>query len=67
MEQKEEMENKEHKSNSKLALYVAVGVCFGVAIGSSLNQIGLGISLGLLGGIVVWAIVNRKKKKDKGE
>ena len=43
---------------------IGAGLCFGVALGAAMHNVGLGIALGLLFGVAVGAGLRRRHNKD---
>ena len=47
---------------------MALGMCFGTAIGSSfVNNTGIGLTLGMLAGLVIGSCIEKKKSDDEGK
>lgn len=45
---------------------LALGMCFGVAIGTSLgNDTGTGLALGMLAGVIIGSCIEKKKNDDE--
>ena len=47
---------------------MALGMCFGTAIGTSfVNNTGIGLTLGMLAGLVIGSCIEKKKSDDEGK
>lgn len=45
--------------------WVAMGMCFGITVGSLIDSIGLGISLGMCFGAAIGSAISENKKRKK--
>ena len=44
---------------------IALGMCFGVAAGTTLGNIGIGLTPGMLSGLVVKSVIGKKGSNDR--
>ena len=58
---KKDAEAKDHYSSEGLAL----GMCFGVAIGTSVGNTGIGLTLGMLAGLAIGNRIEKKSGRDE--
>ena len=56
---------KNKKNENYMTEGMGLGMCFGVAIGTSLGHTGIGLSLGMLAGLVIGSCIEKKKNDEE--